>query len=144
MKFTELNFTNTGMPVATIEYNNGDKAYLTPFRAYKFQVSRTFEGQCDLGSSQVIGLGNVINGFERSNFTGPAFCSNLDSNETIKELLKGQALIAMVKADRNHEGIDIGDFEKVILSNGKEVFVNDTLDEFIEEVYIYLAKLLAR
>lgn len=34
--------------------------YLSPFRGYRFQVSGNADGECDYGSSEVIGLGNVV------------------------------------------------------------------------------------
>lgn len=34
--------------------------WLTPFRGYKFQVSATINGEDDLGSTLVVGLGNII------------------------------------------------------------------------------------
>lgn len=33
--------------------------FLSPFRGYKFQVSATYDGQNDLGSSDVVGLANL-------------------------------------------------------------------------------------
>lgn len=142
MKISTLSFNDHNMPIATIEYNDGSVGYLSPFRAYKFQVSKTFDGQYDMGSSEVVGLRNIVEGFDfpnkNSNYTG--YASNVNLIGFVKEMLKGQAMLALMKSNRKGEPFDMGKFDRVELSNGESVFINNDLDEYIEEVYIYLTK----
>ena len=46
---------DTTIPVLEIRYKD-TVGYLSPFRAYRFQVSGTADGQCDMGSSRVTRL----------------------------------------------------------------------------------------
>lgn len=49
------------MPIGVLTNEDGDEVgYLAPFRAYSFQVSATFDGHSDLGSTQVFGLNNLL------------------------------------------------------------------------------------
>lgn len=127
------------MPIAVLADDEGNEvAFLSPFRNYKFQVSATFEGDRDIGSSKVIGLGNVWSA-NKSRGEGIGYQSNLTWFDTKKELLKGQAALALLDFERRHDyKVSLGHFGKVKLSNDEEVWVNDFLDYFIEEVAIYL------
>ena len=72
------------------------KGWLSPFRNYCFQVSLTEDGVGDAGSSEVIGLRRLI----YSRLEKPSHLngcqSNVDSEGTMYELLKGQIFIALV------------------------------------------------
>ena len=139
MRISKIDFYGvSNMPIAVIDYDDNSKGYLSPFRAYKFQVSGSFEGERDMGSSQVVGLKNIVE-LKMPNKYGAGYSSNVGNEDFVKEILKGQAMIAMVKASRG-ESIHLGQFGQVELSNGEQLFVNDDLDKFIEEVYIYLNK----
>ena len=49
------------MPIGILTNSKGmEVGYLSPFRGYSFQVSATFEGHSDLGSTQVFGLNNLL------------------------------------------------------------------------------------
>ena len=133
-----------GMPILVIENDiesigRGNKVYhetgyLSPFRKYAFQVSDNIEGQYDKGSSKVIGLNNILNmTIQNPEIVRP------DQFETNFELLKGQALIAIMNYVKN-EGVDIknGVFGNVKISNGEKVWVNNILEQFIYEVIHYL------
>ena len=53
------NFTRNGMPLLEVELSNDRKGYLSPFRGYCFQVSGTPDGVGTIGSSPVVGFGNL-------------------------------------------------------------------------------------
>jgi len=62
---------NDGHTMPILELVNSDTGktvYLTPFRWYKFQVSQTFDGEWDLGSSCQIRFENFSN-LSVENFT---------------------------------------------------------------------------
>lgn len=138
---TEIRFykpESFNMPVMILKNDSGrEVGYLAPFRNYAFQVSATFDGCGDLGSSKVIGLQNVI----RSNGGGHG-PSNLNWEETTWELLKGQACIALMQfASRDHAYINLnsaGYFGNQQASNGEKVWCNNLMDLFILEVVHYL------
>ena len=49
------------MPIGILTNDDGmEVGYLSPFRGYSFQVSATFEGHSNLGSTQVFGLNNLL------------------------------------------------------------------------------------
>ena len=58
--FGELRMYENFMPVLEIKVNDKVVGYLSPFRGSRFQVSGTFDGQGDYGSSEVVGLKNAI------------------------------------------------------------------------------------
>ena len=125
--------TEKGFPVLVL--SNGEKEiFLGPFRLYKFQVSETFEGNWDLGSSQVVGLGNILlprpNPTERKS----TYCSNLSRVETEKYILSLMAKEAVDKA------MDCLDSE---VSGGLFIPHDSTgqyklFREFINSVYTYV------
>ena len=123
--------------MVTANWEGNEVGFLSPFRNYKFQVSATFEGSRDLGSSKVIGLGNVWHA-NKSRGDGICYQSNLTWFDTKKELLKGQAALAILDFERHDYKVSLGHVGKVKLSNDEEVWVDDFLDYFIEEVAIYL------
>lgn len=138
----EIKFYNENikMPIGILTDENGEEVgYLSPFRNYCFQVSGTFDGQMDLGSSKVIGLGNVWNAKKSRSEIG--YQTNLNWYDTKKELLKGQAALAIMSFENYFGGeykFISSNFGEKKLSNGETVWVNDDLDWFIEEVAIYL------
>ena len=141
--FGKINFYGTSkMPIIELCIDDKTVGYLSPFRGYKFQVSGTLEGQRDIGSSQVIGLGNVWNS-RRDETNNKLVSSNLSWEETRKELLKGQAMIALFQFQSFKKAlIKFAKFGKKTLSNGEEVWVNDDLDYFIKEVAIWLNSMM--
>lgn len=56
--FGETSFTKRGTPTFEIVMVKGEETkvvgYLTPFRDYRFQISLTNDGQCDIGSTPVV------------------------------------------------------------------------------------------
>ena len=88
------------IPVLEINLVEKDKdevletVYLCPFRAYSFQVCGTASGDWDFGSSVVIGLANCI--VTPNQHCGVGYQSNVDFNGQSKELLSGQASIALI------------------------------------------------
>ena len=126
------------MPIGVLIDEDGNEVgFMSPFRNYKFQVSGTFEGDRDIGSSKVVGLGNIWHA-NKSRGDGIGYQSNLTWFDTKKELLKGQAALALLDFERHDYKVSLGHFGKVKLSNGEEVWVDNDLDHFIEEVAIYL------
>lgn len=49
----QITFSDTGMPILAVPGERLEIGYLTPFRAYRFQVSGTIDGTGDYGSSDV-------------------------------------------------------------------------------------------
>ena len=49
----EIAFTKGGMPTITVPCRRGGMGFLTPFRCYRFQVSGSFDGDGDFGSTTV-------------------------------------------------------------------------------------------
>lgn len=137
--FGKINFYGTSkMPIIELCIDDKTVGYLSPFRGYSFQVSETLNGHRDMGSSQVIGLGNIWKS-RRDETNNKLVSSNLSWDETKKEILKGQAMIALSQFQTLKKAlIKYGRFGKKILSTEEEVWVNDDLDYFIEEVAIWL------
>jgi hypothetical protein len=137
---SEIRRHECGMPIAVLVNENGDEiGFLSPFRGYSFQVSGDFEGHGDMGSSRVIGLANVLTA-ELPKQIAP---SNLYWEETKKELLKGQAMLALYNFGK-YAGVTVDTYTSElsgnkVLSDGRKVWCNDALDLFIEEVCIYVA-----
>ena len=53
----EITFSTNGMPIMAVPIRRDDReyiGYITPFRGYRYQVSKTIDGECDLGASEVI------------------------------------------------------------------------------------------
>lgn len=126
------------MPIGVLVDEDGNEVgYLSPFRNYKFQVSGTFEGDRDIGSSKVVGLGNIWHA-NKSRGDGIGYQSNLTWFDTKKELLKGQAALALLDFERHDYKVSLGSFREIKLSNDETVWVDNDLDWFIEEVAIYL------
>lgn len=137
---SEINFYNGEMPIATIidKITSKPVGYLGPFRGYKFQISATFEGSRNKGSSKVVGLGNVwtMNMGERNIFS----LSNCDWVETKLELLKGLAMIAIDHLCVHDDAVFLNPIHEYTYSNGSKYWALGMLDHFINEVGIYLDK----
>lgn len=103
------------------------EGWLSPFRAYRFQVSGTIEGFGDYGSSEVIGLKHCI---DLSYGDGIGYQSNHDAKGIGKQLLLGQALIAMTKWTGSKA--DLGDWETCILGESNQ------MTKFIAKCYDWL------
>ena len=82
--------------VALVNGEGREVGYLSPFRGYSFQVSGDRDGQGDLGSSQVIGLNNIMDA-RLGTSRNLGYQSNLTQISTKAELLKGQAMLAINK-----------------------------------------------
>lgn len=87
-------------PVLEIKVNDKVVGYLAPFRGYRFQVSGTFDGEDDYGSSEVVGLKNAI-----LKSTGTSDDSLHYAHDTSIEMLLGLATIALAKFCRNRNYI---------------------------------------
>ncbi len=83
------------MPILVL--TNGErKLYLSPFRGYKFQVSNSIEGDWDLGSSRVVGLGNIISSsYDKK---GDVYASNLTKEGIEKYIFELMAKEAIEEA----------------------------------------------
>lgn len=81
-EITEINFTETRRPVATIMCGDIVMGYLHMFRKSGFQVSESRDGCVNLGSSSPMNLQDTLKS-DRIGYVG------------MHELLKGQALIAI-------------------------------------------------
>ena len=139
MKISEVIFGEQKMPVSVLKDEQGEAVgYLTPFRGYSFQVSGSLEGAGDLGSSQVIGLGNILHAKRDKEGSDLLKRSNLGWNSTIKELLKGQAALAILDFIRSEYIYVRSGSGEYTTSYGEKVWCNDMLDAFIIEVVHYL------
>lgn len=126
----EVMMTRGGMPVLKIVVEDNKDFYLSPFRGYSFQVSGSLEGSGDYGSSEVIGLANVIMAFD--NYQKPKsnlsiYAQNSDPTmiifrSLINDALRKASIIVPIK---------VGD-----------KFRNDIIDEFINDVIDWLHKLM--
>lgn len=89
-----------GMPIVQVLVNGTVRGYLSPFRKYCFQVSKTFSGNMDMGASCVIGLRKI------AEFTSDIReSSNEDQHGIRRELMMGQAMIALTKFAYRHSAM---------------------------------------
>lgn len=121
-----------GVPVLELHVeDNGRKVntvYLSPFRGYRFQVSGTLDGVGDYGSTEVVGLGNVLHAkFRRvDGFSGK---SNLPMEKMGREMLlwgMSRALLMFC----NMQG--------VIPCNIQDSFLCPTVQEFLDKTIEFL------
>jgi hypothetical protein len=105
----ELNCTIPCLKVETIDHS--EKGYLVPFRAYRFQVCATTEGDGDLGSSDVKQFREVITWMPETAFI---------------DWLREQAMIAIMRWQPDHYryGFTMTDGEIEIF----EAFLKETYD----------------
>jgi len=83
------------IPIIEVKNAEGEVAgYLSAFRGYSFQVSKTRDGIGDLASTHVFGLGHCIPQNTQDNW---AFRSNLNRSEVERYIIMGQASIALSK-----------------------------------------------
>lgn len=142
MTIGEITFDKEcGIPTAEVLVSGKVSGYLTPFRAYCFQVSGTKGGQGAYGSSQVIGLRKVAN--MTSDISEP---SNLNMKHTCEELLRGQAMIALYNHARMKEAaldLETRAEDDATLSNGEisDFLMPTRFDMFVEECLIWLRSL---
>lgn len=101
------------MPIGILTDDAGHEVgYLAPFRGYSFQVSATFEGHSDLGSTQVFGLNNILDarlGTERN----IGYQSNLRMDSVKLYMLKLAAKEAVNKFCANRWNLSSEDDETV-------------------------------
>lgn len=107
-----------------------ETVYLCPFRAYSFQVCGTPSGEWDFGSSVVIGLANCI--ITPNQKSGVGYQSNANFNGQSKELLSGQAAIALISYAHRKGAVIPSQFG---LNNDAE-----TYNVFINECFEYVRK----
>ena len=107
-----------------------DTVYLCPFRAYSFQVCGTPSGEWDFGASTVIGLANCI--ITPNHHSGVGYQSNVDFDGQSKELLSGQAAIALISYAHRKGAVIPNPFG---LGNDAE-----TYNAFINECFEYVRK----
>ena len=137
IKFGEMELVN-GIPVMEVFIKSSDddkiltKGYLAPFRQYCFQVSGTKDGSGDHGSSDVIGLKHCM---IPTLGEGIGFQSNNSPEGVTKELLLGQAAIAVVQ----YAAYNIN-FEPVVGNITGRLHEGKQMRDFIDEVYNYLFK----
>lgn len=128
------------MPIIEVLLDGECTGYLSPFRQYSFQVSMTAAGQCDMGSSPVIGLKNILEA-SAPNTRGTGYQSNLAwDGEAQACLLKGLALQALSEyASRANAVLKLGksSFEKDSV-NCVSRYYRDKLEKFIAVVVDYL------
>lgn len=103
--FGELRIYENFMPVLEIKVNDKVVGYLAPFRGYRFQVSGTFDGEGDYGSSEVVGLKNAILKNTGTSDDSWYYRSNCNTHDTSIEMLLGLATIALAKFCRNRNYI---------------------------------------
>ena len=101
--FGEVKNGRGDIPVMNVSVVNTEtnevvsQGFLSPFRAYCFQVSGTETGEIDLGASQVIGLKRIMTAEFASPMSFAGYQSNVDDEGIRYELLKGQIYIALMK-----------------------------------------------
>lgn len=120
--------SKSGMPMLEVMANEKVIGYLSPFRKYSFQISRTINGECDMGASPVLGLKNIL-------FAKPGepedydygYCSNFNWSDgsAQTELLYGLALTAVVEFTRG----DPVNFGKMEYADG--VCYRNTLHKYV-------------
>lgn len=103
----EIQYYNETMPVIEVLVNDKVMGYLSPFRKYAFQVSKTFEGEWDLGSTRVFGLNNLMNCTIDESKCGPSNLNWVDG-EAQEYLLQCAALMALQKFSKGKMAINLG------------------------------------
>lgn len=90
----EIKMYEGRIPVMQLDVINEDDGsieegvgFLAPFHGYSFQVSKTFEGEYDMGSTAVVGLGHITD-MSNSYRTGWQYRSNLDNEGRIQEIIR--------------------------------------------------------
>lgn len=117
------------------------KFYLSPFRLYKFQISDDQDGNRDYGSSEVVGLGNLINMIPNNpkNTKGyTAFASNVSIITYHKIMMRSLALDAIFKFYSRYRCMVAleGDNINIIL-NIDSMSDKKLLNRYIDLVYDY-------
>lgn len=123
--------------------------FLSPFRGYSFQVSASFEGQVDLGASQVVGLANIkVNDWGDANKTKTAATSSNCSLDGItKELMKGLMLDAITDfTEYPHDvnrwavrhGYELNETTIDAVNGFKALKRSDIFKEYVDQVFDYL------
>lgn len=110
--------------------------YLSPFRGYRFQVSENAHGEWDCGSSEVLGLGNIIlatKSFEGVASRNSVFASNhgYKNGNAAKEIFHAMIITALTDHARMYK-------------EGLSLSMDDrrTIDGFVDECYEYLTKVV--
>ena len=97
VKLTSIRYYKGYMPIGILTNSRGvEVGYLSPFRAYSFQVSSTFEGQGCEGASQVFGLNNLLDG-RLGTERNLGYQSNLRM-DTVKVYLLEQAAMDAIRS----------------------------------------------
>ena len=147
---SEIRFYQDSIPIAVIvdAETQEEVGYLSPFRGYRFQVSQTFDGCGDLGSSDVVGLNKILHCNAPKDLGEFGYNSNLGWEDTCIEFLMGQALVALSKFSSyphgEHYAVDVFSSsckENRALRNGryvKNILLATKLDQFIGETICWL------
>lgn len=127
-----------GFPVLVLSNFDEKDIYLSPFRGYKFQVSKTIKGEWDLGGSEVVGLANIISPDHEEKKLS-IFYSNLSKVNTEKYIFELLAKEALDDACKNYipGWMDPEMFNRVKDSGQRKLF-----KEFIDASYDYILKLM--
>lgn len=107
------------------------EGWLSPFRAYRFQVSGSPDGQWDYGSSDVIGLKHCICD---KNETGYGYQSNYGNVGISKQLMLGQIVLALVQWTKSD-----ADLGKYNISN--ITHRDSSMIEFVDKCYEWLTSI---
>lgn len=123
-----------GIPVLELHVEDCDRkvvvntVYLSPFRGYCFQVSATLKGEGDCGSTNVVGLGNIIHAkFDRvDGFSGR---SNVPMNEMGREMLLWGMSRAVLK---------FCNIQNVVPCSIQDSFLRPTVQQFLDMTIEFL------
>ena len=123
-----------GVPVLELHVEDYERKvkrntiYLSPFRGYRFQVSGSLDGNGDYGSTEVVGLGNVLNA-KFSKVDGFSGKSNLPMNEMGREmLLWGMSRAVLLFCD----------MQNIVPCNIQDSFLRPTVQEFLDKTIEFL------
>ena len=125
---TEIIKGEGGMPQLKLTDDMGS-FYLVPFRGYCFQVTGA-EGDGDYGSSEVIGLANVIAAFSSYNKSSSNLSIYAQNDDPIKIIFR-----AFISHALNRANI-------IIPFKVGDKFRQDIIDEFVDNVIDWLHKLM--
>ena len=110
-----------------------DEYYLSPFRGYAFQVSYTINGVGSAGSSEVVGLGNIIkacDGYNGSMSNSSIYAANVSLT---KGYFSALCDVAIAKS-----GISI----PLFLEGEKLIPTGEIINDFIDECISYVRNLV--
>lgn len=105
--------------------------YLSPFRGYRFQVSGNADGECDYGSSEAIGLGNVVAACD--NYKAPSSNRSIYSaNDTMMQII----FRSLISNALNQAKVRCEFSIPMGMEDGS--WRDDIIDEFIDDTINYI------